>query len=162
MSARAGQWSDDEIEDLVEGEHEGGNTDLVKNLRAALRAKSKEAQQYRTELDGVKTISRQATIENLLKTRELNVKVAKFIPPDVEATEEAVDKWLAEYGDVFGATPPVQQQELSDQQIAAMRQMDAFAGATSPASTNDALKNLQGAGSKDDVLSMIRAAGGEV
>jgi hypothetical protein len=162
MSARAGQWSDDEIEDMLDGEHGGEPTDLVKNLRAALRAKAKEASNYRAELDGVKTISRKSTIENLLKARELDAKIATFIPADVEATEESVGKWLDEYGDVFGAKPPAQQQQLSDADIAAMRQMDAFAGATSPAATNDLMRNLQNAASTDDVLAMIRAAGGEV
>lgn len=162
MSARAGQWSDDEIEEMLDGEHQSGDTDLVKNLRAALRAKSKEAQQYKAELDGVKVVSRKSTIENLLKARDLDAKIAALIPSDVEPTEESVNKWLDEYGDVFGAKPVQQQQELSDADIAALRQMDLYAGATSPAMSNDMTKQIQGAQSRDDVLAMIRAAGGEV
>jgi hypothetical protein len=161
MSARAGQWSDDEIEEMLDGDH-GGDTDLVKNLRAALRAKSKEANQYKEELGNVSKVTRKTTIENLLKARELDAKIAALIPSDVEPTEESVGKWLDEYGDVFGVKPPVQQQELSDADIAALRQMDAFAGAASPAMSNDMTKQIQGAQSRDDVLAMIRAAGGEV
>jgi hypothetical protein len=162
MSARAGQWSDDEIEDMLDGEHGGEPTDLVKNLRAALRAKAKEASNYKAELDGVKTVSRKSTIENLLKARELDPKIAAFIPSDMEATEEAVGKWLEEYGDVFGAKPPAQQQQISDQDLAAMRQMDVLAGATSPAVVNDLMKAVQSADSPEAIYALINAAGGEV
>lgn len=161
MSARAGVWNDDEIEDLVEGEHEGGDTELVKNLRAALKAQTKARKEAETERDGFKTTTRKSSLADLLKARELDPKVAAFIPAEVEATEEGVGKWLDEYGDVFGAKPPAQQQSaLTDEQIAAMRQMDSLAGATSPAVTNDMLRSVQNAETPEALIALIHAAGG--
>jgi hypothetical protein len=162
MSARAGIWDDDEIEGLIEGEHEGGDTELVKNLRAALKAQTKARKEAESERDGFKTTTRKASLSDLLKARELDPKVAAFIPAEVEATEEGVGKWLDEYGDVFGAKPAAQQQSaLPDDQIAAMRQMDSLTGAASPAVANDLLRSIQQAETPEALIAMIHAAGGQ-
>lgn len=164
MSARAGQWSDDEIEDLLEDAGEDDSS-VIKNLRAALRAKTKQANEFRQELEGAKTASRKSTLADLLKARELDAKIATFIPQDIEATEEAVGKWLDEYGDVFGAKPaqaPEGRPNMSDDDVARLRQMDLVAGSASPAVTNDQLAQLRSADSPDAVIEMIRAAGGRV
>lgn len=165
MSAKAGQWSDDEIEELLEGS-DGDDSSVIKNLRAALRAKTKQVNEFRTELDGLRTTSRKSSLTELLKARELDAKIAAFIPADVEATEEGVGKWLDEYGDVFGAKPAPSGDEapsaLDDQQIAAMRQMDSVAGTASSAVSNDAVNAVKNAESPDALIAMIRAAGGRV
>lgn len=165
MSAKAGQWSDDEIEELLEGS-DGDDSSVIKNLRAALRAKTKQANEFRTELDGLRTTSRKSTLTDLLKARELDAKVAAFIPAEVEATEEGVGKWLDEYGDLFGAKPAAPSGEappaLSAEQIAAMRQMDAAAGNASPAVSNDTLNAVKTAETPEALIAMIRAAGGPV
>lgn len=160
MSARAGQWDSDAIEELLDDDGDGDDgSATIKSLRAALRASNKRAKEMQTELDGVRTTSRQTTLADLLKDRNLDPKVAKFFPKDADATEEAVDKWLEEDGDIFAKTSGQQQTErdgLDPEDIGKMRQMDVLAGNASPAETNDALRSLQGAESKEELIALIQ------
>lgn len=158
MSAKAGQWDDDD--DLLNDE--GDQSQAMKNLRDAYKALKRENQTLKTQVEESSKATRKSTLTQLLKARELPDKIAAFIPSEVEATEEAVGKWLEEYGDVFGVQPPAQQQQsaLSDEQIAAMRQMDVIAGSTSSAQANDMLQRIQSAESPEALIAMIQAAGG--
>jgi hypothetical protein len=165
MSAKAGQWDDDEIDGLLDGESTGGDSELVRNLRAALRAQTKARKEAEAEVNGFKTTTRKSTLTELLKARELDPKVAAFIPADVEATEDGVGKWLDEYGDVFGAKKPETQQQqqssLTDEQIAAMRQMDVVTSSASSTVNNDLLRSIQNAETPEALIAMIHAAGGQ-
>lgn len=85
---------------LIE-DHEN-DSDLVKNLRAALKKANARTAELETEVGTFKSQTRDNSITAYLKTKNLPEKVAKLIPKDVEANDEALGSWLAEYGDVFG------------------------------------------------------------
>lgn len=103
-------WNDDENDDDFEEQHQGdGPADLRKAHRAATR-KAKELEKQLAEAqEQIKNLTgkvRGTSISEVLQAKGVNPKVAKLIPSDVEATDEAVTKWLDEFGDVFNITVP--------------------------------------------------------
>ena len=76
--------------------------DVVKQLRRVNKTLEKRLKELEVETNTYKTQTRQRTVKDVLASKGINPKVAAFIPQDIEITEEAVSKWLDEYGDVFG------------------------------------------------------------
>lgn len=77
-------------------------TDLVKTLRDRgdkAEKRVKELEDLVTKLSGqVKT----TTITDVLKAKNVNPKIAKFIDIQGDVTQEAVEAWLKENGELFG------------------------------------------------------------
>jgi len=76
--------------------------DVVRQLRKVNKTLEKRLKELEVETNTYKTQTRQRTVKDVLASKGINPKVAAFIPQDIEITEEAVSKWLDEYGDVFG------------------------------------------------------------
>ena len=94
------QWPDDDFttdEDGFNTEDSGG----IAQLRRQYKAMLKENKDKDAEISKLRTQSRTATVKEILRTKQVNPKLAALIPPDVEVTEEAIEKWLEEFGDVF-------------------------------------------------------------
>jgi hypothetical protein len=156
MSNNFEDWDDDE--ELVEEKPQG--TDLVKKLRQADRAKEKRIKELETELTGLRSVQREATIKSVLESKGVSPKVAKFIPQDVEISAEAIDSWIEENADIFGLAKAQQQQAEPD--LATLRQIDALTtNAQSPAGIDDLLMRIQNAQSSEEINNMIFQAGGE-
>lgn len=85
--------------------------DAMGQLRKALKAQQKLVKDREAELETVKgeltTLKGQVssqTIAGLLEAKGAKPGLAKFMA-DVEATDEAVTKWLTDNGEIFGYTP---------------------------------------------------------
>jgi len=85
-----------------EDEDNGSGTDLVKKLRKQIDALSKQVKERDEILAEFTTQSHEASVGEILESFGLNPRIAKFIPDEVEADEDAVAQWLNEYGDAFG------------------------------------------------------------
>ena len=86
----------------------------INQLRKVNRALEKRAKELEQELLGLKTQTRQRTVKDVLQAKGLNPKIAAFVPADIDTSEESINNWINEYGDVFGAvtqaeTQPTQQ-----------------------------------------------------
>lgn len=157
MSNNFEDWDDDE--ELVEEKPQG--TDLVKKLRQADRAKEKRIKELETELTGLRSVQREATIKSVLESKGVSPKVAKFIPQDVEISAEAIDSWIEENADIFGLVKAQQKQAEPD--LATLRQIDALTtNAQSPAGIDDLLMRIQNAQTSEEINNMIFQAGGEI
>lgn len=79
------------------------DSDLVRDLRAQLKNKLAENKSLKSENDTFKASSRANSVADVLKESGLSPKLAKLIPPNVEATKEAIAKWVQDedLGDVF-------------------------------------------------------------
>ncbi len=88
---------DDEFDDFGD---EG--TDVVKQLRKVNRTLEKRAKELEQELKGLQSQTRQRTVKDVLQAKGINPKIAAFIPQDIDTSEDAINGWLSEYGDVFG------------------------------------------------------------
>ena len=77
-------------------------TDVVKQLRKVNRTLEKRLKELEQEATTLKVQTRQRTVKDVLSAKNINPKVAAFIPQDIDVSEEAISAWLNEYGDVFG------------------------------------------------------------
>jgi len=151
------EYEDDE-DDFTQ---ESSNNDLVKQLRKAAKQKDKELAELRAQFENVSKAQRERNIKDVLESRGVNSKIAKFIPSDLDPTEESLSKWLDENGDVFGFQATESNQPVVDPaQAAAYKRMNNVTeqGLT-PDSHDDIMRKLLSANSKEELDEVIRQSG---
>jgi hypothetical protein len=139
---------------------ESGNNDLVKQLRKAAKQKDKELAELRAQFEGVSKAQRERNIKDVLESRGVNSKIAKFIPSDLDPTEESLSKWLDDNGDVFGFATESNQPVVDPAQAAAYKRMNNVTeqGIT-PDASDDIMRRLMNASSKEELDDIIRQSG---
>ena len=139
---------------------ESGNNDLVKQLRKAAKQKDKELAELRAQFEGVSKAQRERNIKDVLESRGVNSKIAKFIPSDLDPTEESLSKWLDDNGDVFGFATESNQSVVDPAQAAAYKRMNSVTeqGLT-PDASDDIMRRLMNANSKEELDEVIRQSG---
>lgn len=153
-------WDDDES-------NSGQNdSQLVKDLRRQLKAKDKELQGFREELAPLKATVRQRSVEDVLKAKGVDVKVAKLVPPTAE-TPEAVEQWLTEYADVLNINQQKtesgeeQKQPLPEEEVGQLRSISASVeSGISPAAQQNLMTKLTDPSLTHDQLLQLMASGG--
>ena len=154
---RDNYWDDDEEDDDVQVDFSGADTDLVKKLRKALKAEQKRAKELESTLGELSKAQRERVLKDVLTSRGVNMKVAKFVPTDLDASEEAIGSWLEQNGDVFGFTPEPKQ-PVADYDKASLRQMDVVTqGAVSPERADELNMRIDNAESADELLALLRS-----
>jgi len=88
-------WDDDEFDEPQD------ETSAFRKLRKAEREKDKALKAAQDELAAVKTKLRARTIEDTIKEKGLNPKIAALVPKDLD--DDSIGAFLADYADVFGA-----------------------------------------------------------
>ena len=153
---RDNYWEDDE-EDDVEVDFNGADTDLVKKLRKALKAEQKRAKELESTLGELSKAQRERVLKDVLTSKGVNMKVAKFIPTDLDASEEAINSWLEQNGDVFGFE--IQKEApIAQRDIASLRQMDVVTqGAVSPERADEYSMKIDNAESADELIAFLRS-----
>ena len=137
------------------------SNDLVKQLRKANKQKEKELADLKAQFEGISKAQRERSIKDVLESRGVNSKIAKFIPSDVDSTEESLSKWLDENGDVFGFQATESNQSVVDPaQAAAYKKMNSVTeqGLT-PDASDDIMRKLMNANSKEELDDIIRQSG---
>ena len=152
------EYEDDE--DEVTTQDASGN-DLVKQLRKAAKQKDKELAELRAQFGEVAKAQRERSIKDVLESRGVNSKIAKFIPSDVDSTEESLSKWLDDNGDVFGFTATDSNQSVVDPaDAAAYKKMNSATDqGLTPDASDDILRKLMSANSKEELDDIIRQSG---
>ena len=152
------EYEDDDDDFTMESNQ---NNDLIKQLRKANKQKEKELAELRSQFDGLSKAQRERAIKDVLESRGVNGKVAKFIPSDIDPTEESLSKWLEDNGDVFGfkveepAAPAV-----DPATAAAYKKMNnAVDSGITPESNDDIMRKLLNANSKEELDEVIRNSG---
>ena len=147
-------WEDDD-DDVEYTPSFDTDTDLVKKLRKANRIQEKKIKDLESNLGSLTKAQRELIIKDTFAQKGVNSKIAAFVPADLEASEDAISAWLDQHGDVFGVQTP-QKTELSQQDIANLRQMDVVTnGAMSPDRAEDLMMRVQNAASADELNSII-------
>jgi hypothetical protein len=138
------------------------SNDLVKQLRKANKQKEKELAELKAQFGEISKAQRERSIKDVLESRGVNSKIAKFIPSDIDPTEESLSKWLDDNGDVFGfsATEPTNQPAVDPAQAAAYKRMNSVTeqGLT-PDASDDIMRRLMSANSKEELDEVIRMSG---
>ena len=138
-------YDDDEDNDTT--------TDVVGQLRKVNRTLEKRAKELEQELASFKTQTRQRTVKDVLQAKGLNPKIAALIPQDIEPSDEALMKWVEDYGDVFGIQTPTEEKpaEKSPEIKAQARINNIVATGTAPDIDEDAFAKIASAKTKEDL-----------
>lgn len=149
-------WDDEEDETEVP-EHQMTGDDLVKKLRKAKRADEKRIKELTEQLETFTKAQRERTVTEVLAKKGVNAKAARLILKDVQdATEESIDSWLQENGDLIGYQPQAQQEDAK-QNLAALRQQDIITqGGIAPDKAVDLERQLDNVDSMDDLMNLLR------
>ena len=141
----ANQYEDDE-DDFVNEEAETDNGPA--NLRKALKRAEKEKKELSEQLAQIQSDLRSRSVKEVLASKGVPEKVAKFIPGDI-STPEAVDDWLSENADVFGfqvtGNSAPTSEEAKANQVAYQRINAASQNANTPSRDQDLAAKINGA-----------------
>ena len=148
---------DEEEEEVEVPEHQLDGDALVKRLRKAKRADEKRIKELTEQLEGFVKEKRHQTVSEVLAKKGVNAKAARLILKDVEdATEESIDSWLRDNGDLIGYTPETQNED-TQKDLATLRQQDILTqGGITPDKAVDMNTRLDNAGSMDELIHLLR------
>ena len=152
---RDNYWADDEEDDDTTQNEYVSDSDLVKRLRKQLKAEQRRAKELEASYGELTKAQKERILKDVLASKGVNQKIAQFIPPDIEASEDAISNWLDANGDVFGYTP-APKPAVNQNDIAAMQKMDSvLTGAETPAASDDFANRIANAGSEEEILSIL-------
>ena len=149
-------WDEDEDDLDTDNEVQMDGSDLLKKLRKAKRNDEKRIKELTEQLEGLSKSQRERTVKEVLEQKGVNPKAQRLILKDLDdITEESVNNWLADNGDLFGLTQPeaTQEQQLNR---AALRQQDMVTqlGMT-PDRAEDLLSRINNAASAEELNQII-------
>jgi len=149
-------WDEDEDDLDTETEVQMDGSDLLKKLRKAKRNDEKRIKELTEQLEGLSKAQRERTVKEVLEQKGVNPKAQRLILKDLdEVSEESVNNWLADNGDLFGLTQP---EATEEQQLnrAALRQQDVVTQlGTTPDRAEDLLTRINNAASAEELNSII-------
>ena len=148
---------DEEDDEQDTPDHQLSGDDLVKKLRKAKRADEKRIKELSEQLEGFLKEKKEKTVADVLAKKGVNAKAARLILKDVEdATEESIDSWLRDNGDLIGYTPQAEQEEVQNN-LATLRQQDVLTqGGLTPSNAIDIEARMNSAESMDELINLLR------
>ena len=149
-------WDEDEDDQDTDNETQMDGSDLLKKLRKAKRNDEKRIKELTEQLEGLSKSQRERTVKEVLEQKGVNPKAQRLILKDLDdISEESVNTWLEDNGDLFGLTQPEVNQER-ELNRAALRQQDVVTQlGTSPDRAEDLLSRINNAASAEELNSII-------
>ena len=149
-------WDEDEDDLDTETEVQMDGSDLLKKLRKAKRNDDKRIKELTEQLEGLSKAQRERTVKEVLEQKGVNLKAQRLILKDLDdITEESVNNWLEDNGDLFGLTQPEVSQE-KELNRAALRQQDMVTQlGMSPDRADDLLNRINNAETVEELHSII-------
>ena len=149
-------WDEDEDDQDTDNEVQMDGSDLLKKLRKAKRNDEKRIKELTEQLEGLSKSQRERTVKEVLEQKGVNPKAQRLILKDLdEITEESVNTWLEDNGDLFGLVQPEVNQER-ELNRAALRQQDVVTQlGTSPDRAEDLLTRINNAASAEELNQII-------
>ena len=156
-------WNEDDDLDYLDSSNDD-ETNGIKDLRKAKRADEKRIKELMERLEKFERQERESTVAKVLESKGVNSKAARLIRKDLdEVTEESVNHWLSDNGDLIGYQPQVEE-PVTKQSVREFSRQD---GITQSANTADAsddlidmLQNYSGS-SEEELLSIIQQIAGQ-
>jgi hypothetical protein len=149
-------WDEDEDDLDTDNEVQMDGSDLLKKLRKAKRNDEKRIKELTEQLEGLSKVQRERTVKEVLEKKGVNPKATRLILKDLDdITEESVNTWLEDNGDLFGlAQPEVNEEKELNRAI--LRQQDVVTqlGMT-PDRADDLLNRINNAETAEELHSII-------
>jgi hypothetical protein len=149
-------WDEDEDDLDTETEVQMDGSDLLKKLRKAKRNDEKRIKELTEQLEGLSKAQRERTVKEVLEQKGVNPKAQRLILKDLDdVTEESVNNWLVDNGDLFGLLQPEvnEEQEINR---AALRQQDIVTQlGMNPDRAEDLLMRINNAASAEELNQII-------
>ena len=151
-------WDDEDEDDTTITGQETEN-DLIKKLRKVDRAKEKRIKELEEQLNGFAKVEKERSVKEVLEKKGVNPKAVRLILKDIDdVSEESVNNWLDDNGDLFGLTTTQEAPQASEADRAALRQQDAITqGAITPDRAENLEQRLNNAESAEEILSLLRS-----
>ena len=149
-------WDEDEDDLDTDNGVQLEGSDLLKKLRKAKRNDEKRIKELTEQLEGLSKSQRERTVKEVLEQKGVNPKAQRLILKDLDdITEESVNNWLEDNGDLFGLTQPEVNQE-KELNRAALRQQDMVTqlGMT-PDRADDLLNRINNAETAEELQAII-------
>ena len=153
-------WDEDDDFEFEDQQVPVMGDDLVKKLRKAKRADEKRIKELTEQLEGLSKVQRERVVKEVLDQKGVNPKAARLILHDLDdVSEESVNHWLDDNGDLFGFTQQAQeadpQRELD---LAALRQQDIVTqNGMTPDKQMDAVQRINDAATAEEIIAMIQS-----
>ena len=151
-------WDEDEDEDTTTETEtfNGDGSDLLKKLRKAKRADEKRIKELTEQLEGYSKKQREAIVKDVLEKQGVNPKAARLALKDIEdITEESVNNWLDDNGDLFGYT--AKDAPDNEDRQALRRQDSSVAGANAPDRGQDLEMRIANAKSEEELRAILNS-----
>jgi len=149
----------DEDEDDLDTPITGNETesDLQKKLRKKIRADEKRIKELTDQLEGYSKKERESVVKTILEKQGVNPKAARLALKDLdEVTEESVNNWLEDNGDLFGYT--ANKDVPGGVDMEALRRQDASGlGANAPDRAQDLEMRIANAASEDELRAILNS-----
>ena len=151
-------WDEDEDDQDTDNEVQMDGSDLLKKLRKAKRNDEKRIKELTEQLEGLSKSQRERTVKEVLEKKGVNPKAQRLILKDLEdISEESVNTWLDDNGDLFGLTKEPSVSEEQELNRAALRQQDVVTQlGTTPDKAQDLMNRVMNAASADELTSIIQ------
>jgi hypothetical protein len=149
-------WDEDEDDLDTDNGVQMDGSDLLKKLRKAKRNDEKRIKELTEQLEGLSKAQRERTVKEVLDKKGVNPKAQRLILKDLDdITEESVNTWLEDNGDLFGLTQPEVNEE-KELNRAALRQQDMVTqlGMT-PDRADDLLNRINSAETAEELQAII-------
>ncbi len=152
-------WDEDEDDLDTNNEVQMDGSDLLKKLRKAKRNDEKRIKELTEQLEGLSKAQRERTVKEVLEQKGVNPKAQRLILKDLEdISEESVNNWLDDNGDLFGLTKEPAVTEEQQINRAALRQQDVLTqNSLTPERTDDLESRISNAQSAEEILSILRS-----
>ena len=152
-------WDEDEDDLDTDNETQLDGSDLLKKLRKAKRNDEKRIKELTEQLEGLSKSQRERVVKEVLEKKGVNPKAQRLILKDLEdVSEESVNTWLDDNGDLFGLTKEPAVTEEQEINRAALRQQDILTqNSLTPERTDDLESKISNAQSAEEILSILRA-----
>ncbi len=154
-------WEDNDDLDVFETGND--ETNGIKDLRKAKRADEKRIKELTEKLEMFERQQRESTIKSVLESKGVNSKAARLVLKDLdEVSEESVNNWLRDNGDLIGYTQQEEEQKPNVREFSRQDSATQFA-ATPDASDEyvDLLQNYDG-NSEEELLSIIQSIANKI
>ena len=151
-------WDEDEDDQDTDNETQMDGSDLLKKLRKAKRNDEKRIKELTEQLEGLSKVQRERVVKEVLEKKGVNPKAQRLILKDLdEVSEESVNNWLDDNGDLFGLTKAPEVSEEQELNRAALRQQDVVTQlGTTPDKAQDLMDRVMNAASAEELTALIQ------